>query len=285
MDTSVQLAQLRALLPLVDQTRLALPRVVSSVSHPAASLSTSTSASAATPAAAPITALAATDYRAASAHCAASIQLLVEHLEAVDDVLDRARASFERDSSGVDLDFEQRERVVVDEEPTNVWHAVGEILGNEGDGAAESNSREASSRPTGGQLPSPPASKRELVEYLERWESSHARVRARTRPTTEADGQHVEVVVKGVMRSNLVVRWEERAQQKGEGSKVAMVEWVSCLSIKENNPLHRPSQFTLFQNLTNSAMNLVDRSRQRSPELVSNLEEILTFVSDPPLPF
>lgn len=41
------------------------------------------------------------------------------------------------------------------------------------------------------------------------------------------------------------------------------------------NPLYRPSQFTLFQDLTNSTMNLIDKSLSRPEERVSNLEEVL----------
>ncbi|GAA5949330.1 hypothetical protein JCM3765_003373 [Sporobolomyces pararoseus] len=249
MDYTTQIHQLESLLPLIQSTRSSLPSLVSSLSPPTPS---------------PHALDLATLYRLASTRCEQSIKSLSEQLEKVEKTLDLAEESFKKDQKGVVV-----KELGKDKDP---WQRIGEILA----GSNRTGSK-------GNQVFEPrlqaPKSRQELVQFLKTWETNHSRVTLDLKRGAEGDNdaETIEMRLKGVMRAIIVVRWEN--------SSLAMVELAACFSLKENNPLYRPSRFSLFQELTNSVMSLIDKSQARTGDRISNVEEILTFLSNPPLPF
>ncbi|GAA5995220.1 hypothetical protein JCM5350_005807 [Sporobolomyces pararoseus] len=253
MDYTTQIQQLESLLPLIESTRSSLPSLVSSLSPPTTSPHSPLDL--------------ATLYKLASTQCQQTINLLSEQLEKVETTLDLAEESFKKDQNGVVV----VKQGVKDKDP---WQRIGETL----TGTSRTRSK-------GNQVFEPrleaPKSKQELVQFLKTWETSHPRVTFDPVRGTEGGNEEqettIEVKLKGVMRAVIVVRWEN--------SSLAMVELAACFSLKENNTLYRPSRFSLFQELTNSLMSLIDKSQSRPGDQTSNLEEVLTFLSNPPLPF
>ncbi|GAA6014108.1 hypothetical protein JCM11491_004107 [Sporobolomyces phaffii] len=247
MDHAVQIRQLESVLPLIKSARESLPSLVSSIARPAPT--------------SPHLDLA-TLYRLASAHCEHSIAALGEALHAIEQTLAHAELSFATDPKDV---------VLGDSRDRNPWERVGDIL------QGSTTASRASSKPFE-PTSEPPHTTEQLEHFLKTWAAHHPRVTLELLPRsgTEGDVERINLTLKGVMKATLVIRWERGA---------AVVQLAACSSLKENNPLYRPSRFTLFQDLTNSCMNLIDKSRSRSGETTSNLEEVLTFLSNPPLPF
>ncbi|GAA5901842.1 hypothetical protein JCM5296_002087 [Sporobolomyces johnsonii] len=213
-----------------------------------------------------------TIYRAASQECSNSIRLLAEELDNLEPILHAAEASEKDDPAGIVVS--KRERTA-----RQAWDQLAELLDGRGHkGKAKEQHNEAYQN----QL-EPPTSSEELVDFVKRWEIAHPRVKVRVLPNTDENVDELQLVLKGVMRATLVLRWAER--DDGEPSRSAQVELVSCCSLKEEKPPYLPSQFTLFQSISNSAMDIIDRALRRPGNATSNLEEILAFLSDPPLPF
>ncbi|GAA5903618.1 uncharacterized protein JCM6883_005059 [Sporobolomyces salmoneus] len=247
MDYATQIQQLESLLPLISSTRSSLPSLVSSLSPstPSPHLDLSTL------------------YRLASTQCEASIKTLVDRVQAIEKTLDQAEQSFRKESNGV---------VVREKKEKDPFERVGEILGgSQGVGAKEKRQFQPKLKA--------PKTREQLEEFLKTWETNQSNVKLRPQPRQgqEEDVESVEMTLKGVMKVVLILKWEE--------SDLVMVEFAACSSLKENNPVYRPSRFSLFQELTNSVMSLIDKSLSRPGERVSNLEEALTFLSNPPLPF
>ncbi|GAA5929495.1 uncharacterized protein JCM15063_004166 [Sporobolomyces koalae] len=254
MEVASHTQQLESLLPLIQATRSSLPALI-------ASLSTSTSSPG------PPLDLA-TLYRLASTQCEQSIKSLTERLQTLESVLDQAEASYEQNPVEV---------AVADHPKRDAWQEVGDVLA----GTTDSKAKKAGVpfQPTC----EPPTTNEQLVEFLNRWETLHPRVKLSLEiHPTEVDVAELELVLRGVMRVALVLRWQDIDEP---GAQTLVVELAACSALKERNPLYRPSQFSLFQDLTNSTMSLIDKSVTRSGPSTSNFEEVLTFLSDPPLPF
>jgi len=130
-------------------------------------------------------------------------------------MLREAEKSYEQDSKGIVL----KEKV-----QRNQWEMVGDTLGAGKEtigkvGKIFKPSLEA------------PRTREQLVKFIEEWETSHPRVGLRLIERQEEDTERTEMVVRGLMRVILVLRWED--EDEGEG-KLAMVEIAACTSLKEN---------------------------------------------------
>lgn len=130
-------------------------------------------------------------------------------------MLREAEKSYEKDSNGIVL----RQKV-----ERNRWEQVGDVLGT-------SNGTTRNERKAFKVTREPPKTREQLAKFLREWESSHPRVRIRSAGSEDEDTEQVEMVVRGLMRVKLVLRWEEA--EEGEG-KTATVEITACFSLKEN---------------------------------------------------
>ncbi|GAA5940074.1 hypothetical protein JCM3775_003270 [Rhodotorula graminis] len=278
--SSEHLASLDALLATLSRTRSSLPALLTAVS---------TSHSAAPHDRTAI-------YRAASTECSNAITALAHHLDSLEAVLQDAEDSARRDPAGIVL-RSKHDPAAPQPQPrpgptaqpehddnNKPWAALGDIL--HGGVATTTTTRKGKARaPYVPQL-DPPTSPDELVALARAFEAQHPRVRVRVgdggkgrstrRPRT------LEVVVAGVMRAVVGLRWEER-----EGTTVCEADWVMCHGLAEEKPPFLPSQFSLFQSITNDATEVIDQARVRrvAGESAASVEEVLAFLSDPPLPF
>ncbi|GAA5947712.1 hypothetical protein JCM10213_002087 [Rhodosporidiobolus nylandii] len=252
---------LHALLDLIDRCRSSLPATV------AASL-----AAVASPADR------AQQYRTTSNECWATIRSLGEQFDALEPVLSAAEASGALSPNGVVVLPRERKA-------GNAWEQLGAVLGGSEGGRGGAGSKGKAKEPFKRQF-EPPTSPEELADFVQKWEATRPRVRLKLVGTgSEAEPREMRVTLRGVMRATVVLRWQEGA----DGRRAIGVDLVNCCGLSESKPPYLPSQFSLFQTLTNSAMLLVDRARIRRAradgECESIVEEVLTFLSDPPLPF
>ncbi|GAA6038318.1 hypothetical protein JCM8097_003941 [Rhodosporidiobolus ruineniae] len=259
-STDAQIATLQSLLASLDRTRSSLPSLLTASLHlPAASPSDRAQL-----------------YRTASTECTAALRALSDALQSAQPVLDAAEASDKRDSSGVVVRPREKRR------EGNAWETVATVLG---ESRVQGNGKGKSREPFKPQF-DPPTSLAEVAVLVRRWGEQHPRVQLQLVGAAERGGpREVRVRVRGLMQAVVALRWEKR--REGE-ERVCVPELVVCHSLKEKKPPHLPSQFTLFQQLTNTSMALVDRQRAlraagKGGETA--LEEVLAFLSNPPLPF
>ncbi|BGP00570.1 hypothetical protein RTBOTA2_004848 [Rhodotorula toruloides] len=255
------LAQLSSALSTLSRTRQAVPSLVASVSAPLAPLDR------------------ANFYRSASGECHAAIKQLAEELNQLEDVLKEAEESERKDPKGIIVrPVSKRDRPTATK-GADPWERVGEILG----GAAAS----ADVKGKGKQPYRPrfdiPSSPQALADLAQRWQADHPRVRIELAGAASAEQRRMTVRLRGVLRAVVELRWEAQ----DAGSRSCAADWVCVYSLKEDRPPYLPSRFSLFQSLTNDAMDILDRCRQRRAEgeRVASVEELLAFLSDPPLPF
>ncbi|BGO94387.1 hypothetical protein NBRC10512_002085 [Rhodotorula toruloides] len=255
------LAQLSSALSTLTRTRQAIPSLVASVSAPLAPLDR------------------ANLYRSASAECHAAIKQLAEELNRLEDVLKVAEESERKDPQGIVV-----RPVSKREQPTAVkgadpWQRVGEILG----GAAGSADAKGKGRQSYRPRFDVPSSPQALADLARRWQAEYPRVRIELVGTANAEQRQMTVTLRGVLRAVVKLRWEGREQDL----RACETDWVCVYSLKEDRPPYLPSCFSLFQSLTNDATDIIDRCRQRRAEgeRVASVEELLAFLSDPPLPF
>lgn len=272
------LAQLSNALSTLSRARQAVPSLVASVSAPLAPLDR------------------ANFYRSASVDCHAAIKQLAEELNELEDVLKEAEQSERKDPKGIVVrPMSKRER------PTAVkgadpWERVGEILG----GAAGSADAEGKGKQPYRPRFDIPSSPQALADLARQWQVDHPRVRIEPVSAADAEQRQMTVTLRGVLRAVVKLRWE--AQDAGTRSCEA--DWVCVYSLKENvsrfehlgssvpqtdvfllqRPLYLPSRFSLFQSLTNDAMDILDRCRQRRAEgkRVASVEELLVRSPCPP---
>ncbi|BGP19216.1 hypothetical protein JCM10213v2_007303 [Rhodosporidiobolus nylandii] len=190
-------------------------------------------------------------YRTTSNECWATIRSLGEQFDALEPVLSAAEASGALSPNGVVVLPRERKA-------GNAWEQLGAVLGGSEGGRGGAGSKGKAKEPFKRQF-EPPTSPEELADFVQKWEATRPRVRLKLVGTgSEAEPREMRVTLRGVMRATV-------------------------------KPPYLPSQFSLFQTLTNSAMLLVDRARIRRAradgECESIVEEVLTFLSDPPLPF
>lgn len=136
-------------------------------------------------------------------------------------MLREAEKSYEQDSKGIVL----KEKV-----QRNQWEMVGDTLGAGKEtigkvGKTFKPSLEA------------PRTREQLAKFLEKWETSNSRVKLRLMEEQEEGTEQIEMVVRGLMRVKLVLRWED--EHEGQG-KLAMVAIAACTSLKENVSRHYP---------------------------------------------
>ncbi|GAA6054433.1 hypothetical protein JCM3770_007214 [Rhodotorula araucariae] len=260
-----KIASLTALLAALSRTRSSLPTLLSAVSSSASgSLADRTQI-----------------YRAASAECSTAVRTLGAQLEALEDVLRAAEASEQRDSTGIvvrPLAPARVERKAFD--AGKPWAELGDILA----GGAESRYRKGKGREVFTPQLDPPASAQDLADFALKWQERYPRVRVQVVGGTALEPRELRVVLSGVLRASIALRWEDR---HGGGGRTCDADFVICHGLMEDKPAYLPSQFTLFTSLTNDAMNIVNRCRARKAagKAAASVEEVLAFLSAPPLPF
>ncbi|GAA5847134.1 hypothetical protein JCM9279_002702 [Rhodotorula babjevae] len=281
-----QLASLTALLATLSRTRASLPALLTAVSTSAAHSPHDRTAL----------------YRAASTECSTAVRALADHLDKLEAVLQHAEDSASRDPAGIVVRAKQPQHApppppppAAEHDEKKPWAALGDILlGGVEATTPTSPTTTAEGKARAPYTPQlgPPTSPDSLVALARTWEEQHPRVRVRVGQSGRGRGarpRRLEVVLEGVMRAAVGLRWEERAGDGGEEGEVCEADWVACHGLAEDRAPFLPSQYSLFQSLTNDATELVDRARVRRAAGQSaagaSVEEVLAFLSDPPLPF
>ncbi|KWU43932.1 hypothetical protein RHOSPDRAFT_34553 [Rhodotorula sp. JG-1b] len=251
-----QLAQLQLLLSAVHRTRTALPRLVSTLTSPSAADRT-------------------TLYRTAHQECHAAIAALQDQLDLNAHSLEHADQVAREDPPVDPLPPRPRPRTST---PHASWDQVQDILQT----TTTTKQRRIGTTSSPQQLPVPtsPADLDALLKAITT--HYHPRVHVHIRTT----GHHppplpprqLEFTLRGVLRARIELRWADDGCQ---------ADYVTCHSLMEDpKPSHVDSQFALFRSLSNEAINIIDQSRRsRRTAAVRSLEEVLVFLSDPPLPF
>ncbi|GAA5988889.1 hypothetical protein JCM10908_006212 [Rhodotorula pacifica] len=282
-----KLATLESILSTLERTRASLPSLIRTVlpSPPTQDLAQLQSTAAADRA---------VQYRAASSECNSAIRALSDQLEAIEPILSEADQSAEKDQSDIlvrpSTAAARRRARAAGKGDTNgaSWDKVGEILAAGGGASSTRATSSGRGRSVAFEVQHPvPSSPAQLNDLLATWSTSHPRVRVqitRTRTRAAQEEQPVELglTLRGVMRARIALRWEEDSGCEAE--------YVACYSLKEDEkPLYVDSQFSLFRSLSNRAMAIIDQRRRAragtAVEPVHSLEEVLAFLSDPPLPF
>ncbi|GAA5864414.1 hypothetical protein JCM3774_002783 [Rhodotorula dairenensis] len=290
-----QLAALQATLAQVHRTRAALPALVAAVLTPTAAANLSPAA----------------QYRTAAQECHAAIRALADQLEAVQPVLDDAELSAARDPADIVAKSPQQQRrrpqgatAPKPEQDRATWAQVGDILSTPGlhrTGAA-ARTTTTTNRPFEAKHPVP-TSPDDLDALLKNISDRYPRVQVVPHCRTAGPVRRLDLTLRGVLRAEISLRWERDAENEPSRCEA---EFVACYSLKEEKPAYVESQFALFRSLSNQAMAIIDRCRVRSAAAAAvaestgdaphsatttttaaahSLEEVLVFLSDPPLPF
>ncbi|KAI5478189.1 hypothetical protein MNV49_005356 [Pseudohyphozyma bogoriensis] len=252
--TSSQVAQLTAVLATVDRARASLPSLLRSFGVPASSPAERASV-----------------YRERSNEAWNSIKALRASLEAVQPLLDKTAASENADAVGI---------VVREREVRGVGlERLKDVMHNSDKGRKGKQKKEFVAKFNA------PATPVEVDELVQRWQTDHPNVRIELRGVKEGgEAREIRITVKGLMWASCMLHWTDART----GGRVVMVERVACFGLKEDKSTYLQSQYGLFQTITNDAMHVVYKSlrrSERSETVVSNVEEVLAFLTDPPTPF
>jgi hypothetical protein len=201
-STAAQIASLNALLTTLDRTRSSLPSLLRSFQLPATS---------------PLER--ATVYRAASNEAWSSIRALGDELQGLEGVLVAAEESERLDPVGIVV----KDRV---RSGATGWEKLGRILGDDNIGGKGKGREEVYQRTMRA-----PASAQELVELMTRWEQEHPKIRLQLHGVDGEEQSEIVLVLKGVMRAVMMLRWSER--EDGVAGRSVQVERVACFGIKE----------------------------------------------------
>lgn len=245
---SAELAQLEALLATLHRTRSSLPALLAAVSTSAAHSPHDRTAL----------------YRAASTECTTAVRALGDRLDQLEGVLAAADDSANRDQSGIVLRSAKVAPPAPPPEPVQPayaekkpWVALGDILHGGADATTTTPPTPTSTAKGKGKARAPytpqldpPTSPAALGALARTWEAQHARVRVRVRVGGgESKGRagrprRLEVVLDGVLRAAVGLRWEARGDGAGEG-EVCEVDWVVCHGLAEEvRPPSSPSGAT-----------------------------------------
>ncbi|KAL8276199.1 hypothetical protein RQP46_011411 [Phenoliferia psychrophenolica] len=256
-----QIASLRSVLSTLDRTQGSLPSLLRSFAVPTTSSSERASI-----------------YRERANEAWSSIKALSDDLAGVQAILDRCDASEQLDQVGIVV------------KPREVsagaqWARLADVLGG-GTASASHKGKEKATDAFVPQLGSP-ATPHELAELVRRWSEDHPRV------TVELDSKdgggkeqsELRITLRGTMRAVAMLHWSDW----DGGGRCVLVERVACFGLKEEGKSsYLQSQHSLFQSISGSAMELISRSLRRletADTPTSNVEEVLSFLSNPPLPF
>jgi len=228
-----ELAQLEALLVTLHRTRSSLPALLAAVSTSAAHSPHDRTAL----------------YRAASTECTTAVRALGDRLDHLEGVLAAADHSANRDQSGIVLRSAKVAPPAPQPEPVQParaekkpWVALGDILHGGADATTTTPPTPTSTAKGKGKARAPytpqldpPTSPAALGALARTWEAQHARVRVRVGGDEKGLARRprrLEVVLDGVLRAAVGLRWEARGDGAREG-EVCEVDWVVCHGLAE----------------------------------------------------
>ncbi|KAK4690870.1 hypothetical protein P7C70_g9471, partial [Phenoliferia sp. Uapishka_3] len=215
----------------------------------------------------------ATIYHDRSTEASSSISSLNSQLKSIQHILDQTLQSELEDPVGIVV--QEREEGTAGD----LWRRLGEVLKREKVGAGEF---------VGGlESPKTPEELRELVSG---WMERNQRVKVGLEPSDGREEQwELKFVLRGTMRAVVMLHWSDVDEEGGAGGeRMVQVERVACFGLKEDRASYLQSQYNLFQSISATAMETVSRSLRKletAEKPISNVEEVLTLLSNPPLPF
>ncbi|KAM0752455.1 hypothetical protein T439DRAFT_208625 [Meredithblackwellia eburnea MCA 4105] len=268
-NSNTKASEIRSTLSALDRARQSLPSLLRSFAIPTASSNER-----------------ATIYRDRSNEAWNSIKALSDQLKSIQNILDSCDQSERDDAVGI-VDKPRENRSAVS------WARLGDILGNTG--AGSNGSASSGKRKVGGidwdqrafspQLKTP-LNPGDLDEIVKQWTAERPRVTIELNPSDSGKEQReLKLVLKGTMKAVCMLHWSEVGST---GVRSVQVERVACFSLKEDKSSYLQSQFSLFQSITNKAMEVIGASLIRTESAqtpISNVEEVLNLLSNPPLPF
>lgn len=217
-----QLSTLSSILNSLDQARSSLPTLLRSFSHPAASGQERAHA-----------------YSSYSSQASNSINQLGAALAAAEQLLEQAEDSeLVNGLDGVVLRPRERQ--------DNGWGRLARLMqGQVSDPKGKGKGRDWTNLvlPMGG-----PDDAGQLAEQLQQWREAHPRL---TKLELVEVGSEVELVLQGVMRAVLMLRWTEHASAEGDSvaadgmRRRCQVERVACFGLRED--VSEPSRLCLTQ--------------------------------------
>ncbi|KAK4046753.1 hypothetical protein OIV83_005858 [Microbotryomycetes sp. JL201] len=254
-----QIAQLDRVLAAVERARASVPQLLRSFT---------------TPAATPLDH--ANIYRQASTEAWTSVRVLGEQVDAAQTIVAETQQSEQQDATGIVVRQKQ-----VNGQDGHGWNTLAALMARAETGNA------LHQRPTVRMMGDGPTTVQELDEFIQKWHDKHPRVKLQLEGAeNDRIATRIKLLLKGTMKA--VIMLHHPVASKSDQPRFVLAERVACFGIKEDKPLYLPSQFSAFNQVTKTAMETIERDRlqqhvQGKPH--SNLEAILTLLSDPPLPF
>ncbi|SCV73377.1 BQ2448_7303 [Microbotryum intermedium] len=296
---STDISSLESLLTTLDRARQALPTILRSFS------STTTSSS--------IEALSRA-YRTSSLEAVDALRTLGDQLTLLDPILVRAQQSQVDDAQGILVKARLAGTQQQQEGDDTLWAQLNALAQHQQQQQQQQQQQSGKGTSTSGTLSSrrlsrrnhqddcatfaPPKDRHELQAILQGWKVRQGDkvleceiVEPGSGIDQDPETTEIKVVLRAVMKAYVSIHWETSTTSGGEDGTIAspQVERVACFGLNETKSSYLASQFVLFQNLTRTAMELIEQARSSPIEPASgsqsDLEQVLTFLTDPPLPF
>ncbi|SDA03062.1 BZ3500_MvSof-1268-A1-R1_Chr11-1g03285 [Microbotryum saponariae] len=313
------ISSLESLLATLDRARQALPTILRSFSSSTSSNSIEALSRA---------------YRSSSVEAAAALRTLGDQLTVLDPILVRAQKSQAEDATAILVKARVDDTQQLHARDDTLWIQLDALAQHQrqkhlqqqqqiGKGFGSLSNPRASRRtyPHEPATFAPPQNRHQLHAILQGWKVRHAD----NVPHCEIDESgidsapettEIKFVLRSVMKAYISIHWETPTKSDDQGDPIAIprVERVACFGLNETKSSYLASQYVLFQNLTRTAMGLIEGTRSTLSEPVSgiqtDLEQVLvrrlfcfvlkkirrvltkgdlfavqTFLTKPPLPF
>ncbi|KDE05226.1 hypothetical protein MVLG_04362 [Microbotryum lychnidis-dioicae p1A1 Lamole] len=289
-----EISSLECLLTTLDRVRQALPTILRSFSSNTSSNSIDALSRA---------------YHSSSVEAVAALRTLGDQLTVLDPILVRAHKSQADDPTGILVKARVDHTQQLHAPDDTLWIQLNALAQHKRQKRLQQQqqigkrfgtlSHSRSSRRTYPHEPAtfaPPQNRHQLHAILQEWKVRHADNVLQCEIDQSGidfapETTEIKFVLRSVMKAYISIHWQTPTKSDDQGDPIAIpqVERVACFGLNETKSSYLASQYVLFQNLTRTAMGLIEGTRSTFGEPVSgtqtDLEQVLTFLTNPPLPF
>ncbi|SGZ32476.1 BQ5605_C040g11878 [Microbotryum silenes-dioicae] len=279
-----EISSLECLLTTLDRARQALPTILRSFSSNTSSNSIEALSRA---------------YHSSSVEAVAALRTLGDQLTVLDPILVRAHKSQADDPTGILVKARVDHTQQLHAPDDTLWIQLNALAQHQRQKRLQQQqqigkrfgtlSHSRSSRRTYPHEPAtfaPPQNRHQLHAILQKWKVRHAdnvlqceidQSGIDSAPETT----EIKFVLRSVMKAYISIHWQTPTKSDDQGDPIAIpqVERVACFELNETKSSYLASQYVLFQNLTRTAMGLIEGTRSTFGEPVSgtqtDLEQVL----------